>query len=85
MSTSLDPTRLRFLLQNLHNEFPGVDYATLVRTVMEVESHIEPDESWDDYCGRIRDSIESEHAATAHISIRRIGKITRARSLVEVP
>ena len=71
------------MLQNLHHEFPGVDYATLVRTVMEVESQIHLDESWDDYCGRIRGAIEKENTVTAHLSIRRSGKIIRTRSLVE--
>lgn len=79
MSTTLDPMRLRLLLQNLRSEFPGVDYATLVRTVMEAESLQDIHETWEDYTARIWQALEKENAVHASDCIRRSGRIYRQR------
>lgn len=83
MSTTLDPCGLRLLLQRLHNEFPGVDYATLVRSVMEVECTSTPKESMESYYRRVSDSIR-EQAESGCDTVLRTAKIILHRHHEEV-
>lgn len=80
MSTTLDPVRLRFLLQRLHHEFPGVDYSILVRSVMLVERTSDPDENLEHYCERVHDMIREQAEQECNSSVLRNAKITLQRS-----
>lgn len=81
MSTTLDPVRLRFLLHRLHQEFPGVDYSILVRSVMLVERTSDPDENLEHYCDRVHDMIREQAELEGCSSVLRNAKITLQRSL----
>lgn len=83
MSTTLDPNRLRCLLKSLHSEFPGVDYATLVRAVMQVECTSNPEENLETYCNRVRKSIKQQVVKEPDC-VRRSAKITLHRILEQV-
>lgn len=73
MNLSLDPLRLRFLLERLHSEFPAVDYNSLVRAVMQVECTTDPTETLEAYSHRVRETLTAGHSQEP--AIRRSGKI----------
>lgn len=82
MSTTLDPTRLRWLLKRLHSDFPGVDYATLVRSVMQVEQTSDSNESLEAYCTRVRDMVKKRPEAQQE-GLLRSAKIVLHRTVAE--
>ena len=84
MSTTLDPNRLRCLLKSLHSEFPGVDYATLVRAVMQVECTSNTSENLEAYCTRVREAIKVRPEAMSNDGIRRSAKIFLQRPLEQM-
>ena len=81
MSISLDPLRLRFLLERLHSEFPTVDYNTLVRAVMHVECTTDPSETLEAYSERVRQTILEDNTDLPHGL--RTGRIFRQRTRSE--
>jgi len=75
MSISLDPMRLRFLLERLHKEFPSVDYGCLVREVMQAERTTSPDETLEAYRNRVRQSVLATQPAAGALPHCRPAKI----------
>lgn len=83
MNLSLDPLRLRFLLERLHSEFPAVNYNSLVRAVMQVECTTHPTETLEAYSHRVREALQDGEESPGPRPIRRTARIFCRRSLPE--
>jgi|GEM_PF-2210987 len=83
MSISLDPLRLRFLLQQLHGEFPAVDYNSLVRVVMMVERGSETPETMEAYVDKVRGTLLADESVST-VGEHRHAKIFRQQVRAEV-